>query len=123
MTADGPIRQGGLDISARRREGGGVLLEVTDLEKHFPIKRGLLVDRELAIPYAEPAYYYRNEEYQRRALAAWDASGAPAFIHDLRPSATFLFPREAPLLWTYLQQHYVLDRAFGPYQILRRRGG
>jgi len=47
MTADGPIRQGGLDISARRREGGGVLLEVTDLEKHFPIKRGLLVDREV----------------------------------------------------------------------------
>jgi len=45
--ADGPIRQGGLDVSARRSSGEGVLLEVTDLVKHFPVKRGLLIDREV----------------------------------------------------------------------------
>ena len=27
--------------------GGGNLLEVTDLVKHFPIKQGILIDREV----------------------------------------------------------------------------
>jgi len=46
MTADGPISKGILDVSAHRREGDA-LLEVTDLVKHFPVKRGLLFDREI----------------------------------------------------------------------------
>jgi oligopeptide transport system ATP-binding protein len=44
MTADGTISRAGVDISAHRQ---GVLLEVTDLVKHFPVKRGLLIGREV----------------------------------------------------------------------------
>jgi oligopeptide transport system ATP-binding protein len=44
MTADGPISKGSLDVSAHR---GEALLEVPDHEKHFPVKRGLLFDREV----------------------------------------------------------------------------
>ena len=39
----GPDRAGGAGVSA----SGEPLLEVTDLVKHFPIKRGLLIDREV----------------------------------------------------------------------------
>jgi peptide/nickel transport system ATP-binding protein len=42
--ADGPKSRLRGDFSARRQEG---LLEVTDLVKHFPVKRGLLIDREV----------------------------------------------------------------------------
>jgi peptide/nickel transport system ATP-binding protein len=34
-------------VSEGGKEGGAPLLEVTDLVKHFPIKRGILVDREV----------------------------------------------------------------------------
>jgi peptide/nickel transport system ATP-binding protein len=34
-------------VSEAGKDGGAPLLEVTDLVKHFPIKRGLLVDREV----------------------------------------------------------------------------
>ena len=34
-------------MSETGKEGGAPLLEVTDLVKHFPIKRGILVDREV----------------------------------------------------------------------------
>jgi len=34
-------------VSETGKEGGAPLLEVTDLVKHFPIKRGILVDREV----------------------------------------------------------------------------
>jgi oligopeptide transport system ATP-binding protein len=44
MTADGPEIHPCGGKSAHRRE---VLLEVTDLVKHFPVKRGLLIDREV----------------------------------------------------------------------------
>jgi oligopeptide transport system ATP-binding protein len=43
MTADGP-KAGHIDTSEARRPA---LLEVTDLVKHFPVKRGLLFDREV----------------------------------------------------------------------------
>jgi oligopeptide transport system ATP-binding protein len=43
MTADGPKTGAGVEKSARRPP----LLEVTDLVKHFPVRRGLLVDREV----------------------------------------------------------------------------
>jgi oligopeptide transport system ATP-binding protein len=42
MTADGTQSRDIDDSQARR---AGVLLEVTDLVKHFPVKRGLLIDR------------------------------------------------------------------------------
>ena len=42
MTADGTQSR---DIDDSRSRRPGVLLEVTDLVKHFPVKRGLLVDR------------------------------------------------------------------------------
>jgi oligopeptide transport system ATP-binding protein len=42
MTADGPKTGAGVGKSAHRP-----LLEVTDLVKHFPVKRGLLFDREV----------------------------------------------------------------------------
>ena len=47
MTADGTQSRHIGHFEARRREGEGVLLEVTDLVKHFPVKRGLLADREV----------------------------------------------------------------------------
>jgi oligopeptide transport system ATP-binding protein len=34
-------------MSAGEADGGAPLLEVTDLVKHFPIKRGILIDREV----------------------------------------------------------------------------
>ena len=34
-------------MSGEATSGGGPLLEVTDLVKHFPIKRGVLIDREV----------------------------------------------------------------------------
>ena len=43
MTADGP-KTGHIDTSEARRPA---LLEVTELVKHFPVKRGLLFDREV----------------------------------------------------------------------------
>jgi len=44
MTADGTISRAGVDISAHRQ---GVLLEVKNLVKHFPVRRGLLIGREV----------------------------------------------------------------------------
>jgi peptide/nickel transport system ATP-binding protein len=47
MTADGTQSRDIDRFGARRQESGGALLEVTDLVKHFPVKRGLLIDREV----------------------------------------------------------------------------
>src|SRR5215475_4766160 len=45
----GPDRTGGAQVSdvSASVDSGAPLLEVTDLVKHFPIKSGLLIDREV----------------------------------------------------------------------------
>jgi hypothetical protein len=67
---------------------------------------GFLARRALALPYAEPAYYYREERFQREAIDALERRRPALFVHDPRPAATFTLEREAPLLALYLAQHY-----------------
>ena len=58
-----------------RRQRRAPLLEVTDLVKHFPIKRGLLIDREVDQVRAVDGVSFSRSAARR---SAWSASPAAA---------------------------------------------
>ena len=60
----------------RMSDGGEPLLEVTDLVKHFPVKRGLLIDREVDQVRAVDGDQLQHPPAARRS--AWSASPAAA---------------------------------------------
>ena len=79
-----------------------------------------LSERALALPYAEPAYYYREERFQREAIAALERRRPELFVHDPTPAATFSLEREAPLLATWLAHHYRPVESIGRFTLLAR---
>jgi hypothetical protein len=81
---------------------------------------GFLARRRLALPYAEPAYYYREERFQREAIAALERRRPALFVHDPRPAATFTLEREAPLLAIYLANHYRAVESIDRFTLLER---
>lgn len=81
---------------------------------------GFLSRRSLALPYAEPAYYYREERFQREAIAALERRRPALFVHDPRPAATFTLEREAPLLAIYLARHYRPVETIDRFTLLER---
>ena len=62
-------------MSATGTEGGPPLLEVTDLVKHFPIKRGILIDREVDQVRAVDGVSFRIERGETLGLVGESGSG------------------------------------------------
>jgi ABC-type glutathione transport system ATPase component len=65
--------------------GSAPLLEVTDLVKHFPIKRGILIDREVDQVRAVDGISF---EVGRAKPWAWSASRAAASRLPAAPSCS-----------------------------------
>jgi hypothetical protein len=65
-----------------------------------------LAQRRLAIPYAEPGYYFGGTRFQQEAVDAIEARRPALFIHDPRPASTFTLERDAPILAAYFASHY-----------------
>jgi oligopeptide transport system ATP-binding protein len=62
-------------MSAAETAGGAPLLEVTDLVKHFPIKRGVLVDREVDQVRAVDGISFKVERGETLGLVGESGSG------------------------------------------------
>jgi len=56
-------------------QGGTPLLEVSDLVKHFPIKRGVLIDREVDQVRAVDGVSFRVERGETLGLVGESGSG------------------------------------------------
>jgi oligopeptide transport system ATP-binding protein len=71
--------------------GGGPLLEVTDLVKHFPVKRGLLIDREVDRVRAVDGVSFSVERGQTLGLVGESGSGKStvcrALLQLLKPTS------------------------------------
>jgi len=79
-----------------------------------------LAQRRLALPYAEPAYYYRETRFQEEAIAALERRRPRLFVHDPRPAATFTLERDAPLVARWLAQHYRPVATIDRFTLLER---
>jgi len=62
-------------MSAAETQGGAPLLEVTDLVKHFPIKRGILIDREVDQVRAVDGVSFEVERGKTLGLVGESGSG------------------------------------------------
>jgi oligopeptide transport system ATP-binding protein len=62
-------------MSTSQPETGAPLLEVTDLVKHFPIKRGILIDREVDQVRAVDGIGFRVEQGETLGLVGESGSG------------------------------------------------
>src|SRR5215218_2124361 len=62
-------------MSAAEADSGAPLLEVTDLVKHFPIKRGILIDREVDQVRAVDGVSFRVERGETLGLVGESGSG------------------------------------------------
>jgi len=80
-----------------------------------------LARRRLALPYAEPAYYYHETRFQEEAIAALERRRPKLFVHDPRPAATFTLERDAPLVARWLAQHYRPVARFDRFTLLELR--
>ncbi|HEU5104202.1 MAG TPA: ATP-binding cassette domain-containing protein [Solirubrobacterales bacterium] len=71
--------------------GGAPLLEVTDLVKHFPIKRGILIDREVDQVRAVDGISFRVERGETLGLVGESGSGKStacrAVLQLIKPTA------------------------------------
>jgi hypothetical protein len=82
---------------------------------------GFLARRRLALPYAEPAYYYHETRFQEEAIAALERRRPKLFVHDPRPAATFTMERDAPLVARWLAQRYRPVARFDRFTLLELR--
>jgi len=80
-----------------------------------------LARRRLALPYAEPAYYYHETRFQEEAIAALERRRPKLFVHDPRPAATFTMERDAPLVARWLAQRYRPVARFDRFTLLELR--
>jgi oligopeptide transport system ATP-binding protein len=62
-------------VSATESSPGTPLLEVTDLDKHFPIKRGILIDREVDQVRAVDGVSFQVERGETLGLVGESGSG------------------------------------------------
>jgi oligopeptide transport system ATP-binding protein len=63
------------EAGAKDPRGNGLLLEVTDLVKHFPIKRGILIDREVDQVRAVDGISFEVERGKTLGLVGESGSG------------------------------------------------
>jgi hypothetical protein len=123
------IPAGGVDLEPR--EAATLTRLVEAIDRRVPAGGSIVTSascplvaflsrRALALPYAEPAYYYRDERFQREAIAALERRRPALFVHDPRPAATFTLEREAPLLALYLADHYRAVESIEPFTLYQR---
>ena len=80
-----------------------------------------LAGRPPAHDYAEPSYYYRNDENQRRLVDQILHSDAECFLHLDRPTATFVFEQEAPRFADFVRRNFRLHARHGDVLVFRRQ--
>ncbi len=81
---------------------------------------GFLAERRLALPYAEPSYYYHDERFRRGAIDAVERERPPLFVSDGSEPAGYRFAEAAPLLAQHLAQHYRPFDTIGPFTLFER---
>jgi oligopeptide transport system ATP-binding protein len=78
-------------VTEAAAQGGAPLLEVTDLVKHFPIKRGILIDREVDQVKAVDGVSFRVERGETLGLVGESGSGKStvcrAVLQLIKPTA------------------------------------
>ncbi|MFO0982439.1 MAG: hypothetical protein U1E76_12005 [Planctomycetota bacterium] len=80
-----------------------------------------LCDRAPAIPFVEPAYYYRPERYEQEAIDAVERWRPPVFIDDQRAAATFAMAQAAPEFYAHLARWYRQAAVVPPFILCLRR--
>jgi len=80
-----------------------------------------LAQRRLALPSAEPSYYYASPRFQREAIAALEAQRPPLFVHDGATAANYRFEEAAPLVAEWIAQRYREVERCGPFTLYERR--
>jgi len=79
-----------------------------------------LAQRRLALPYAEPSYYYASPRFQRETIAALETQRPPLFVHDGATAANYRFEEAAPLVADWIAQHYREVERCGPFTLYER---
>ena len=81
---------------------------------------GFLSQRRLALPYAEPSYYYGDPRFQREAIAAFEQARAPLLVVDGGEPANYRFETAAPLVAKWLAERYRPIEQIGNFTLLER---
>ncbi len=81
---------------------------------------GLLAQRRLALPFAEPSYYYHSERFQREAIAALERKPPPLLVTDGSEPANYRFEEAAPLLAAWFARRYAPVQTIGPFTLFER---
>jgi hypothetical protein len=81
---------------------------------------GFLSQRRLALPYAEPSYYYFDPRLQLEAIAALERARPPVFVSDGRRPANYRFEEAAPLVVSHLARTYRPVESIGPFTVFAR---
>jgi hypothetical protein len=78
---------------------------------------GFLSGRRLALPYAEPSYYYFDPRFQREAIAALERAAPEVFVDDASVPAGFRVEEAAPLVAEWIARRYRPVERIGPFTV------
>ena len=81
---------------------------------------GFLSDRRLALPYAEPSYYYFEPRFQQEAIDALERLRPRVFVSDGSRPANYRFEDAAPLVAQYVVEHSRPVETIGPFVVAER---
>ena len=74
----------------------------------------------IALPYAEPSYFYFDPRFQREAIEALERAWPEVFVDDGSVPAGFRFEEAAPLVAEWIARRYRPVERFGRFTVSER---